>query len=267
MDRFTFRPFLGLVTLLAVVSPATGAPLPDPPFSGGGFIAPSSDVLRQEERVIKLLAQVMRKRATCDWTAVTQLQLAYTPTQQTKVDAAQAKWTACVQRIDEFYGTTRDRLLARGLPSCLDATAFDLVHAAQDAMLAALASTIYCDADGAAPDPVTGLDIPDKKQETIGETSVAKIVVKAWHITSKCYSKAAKLAFKRNEDGEGLSTRDLELIQRCFDRVVLQAQDKIADLDQKQKLPDCLDTAAAEGAVANAMAFVGATTGALYCAE
>jgi hypothetical protein len=267
MDRLSFGSFLGLVTLLAVAPPATATPLPDPPFSGGGFIAPSTDVLRQEEKVVKLLQTITRKRAICDWTAVVPLQLAYTPANPTKIEEVQAKWTECVQRSDQYYAASRDRLLAKGLPSCLDAAAIDSLRASGDAVLAALSSVIYCDDDGAAPDPVTGLNIPDKKQETIGETGTAKILVKAWHYTGKCYSYAAKLAFRRNEYGETLSTRDLEKIQGCFDKVTLYAQDKIADLEQQQKLPDCLTAAAAEGAVTNAMAYVGSTTAQLYCAE
>ncbi|MEW6271054.1 MAG: hypothetical protein AB1689_17365 [Thermodesulfobacteriota bacterium] len=264
MDRFPLRSYLAVVTLLALTSPAGATALPDPPFSGGGFVAPSSDVLRQEEKVVGLLARYVKNRATCDWIAVTELQLAYTPANPTKIDSSQAKWSTCVQKVDAYFDKGRDRLLERGLPACLDAAAIDALRTASTGLLASVSSAVYCDGDGAAPDPVVGLDIPDKKQETIGETSVAKILVKVWHNTGKCYSKAAKLALRT---GGVLSSRDLEKIQACFDRVTDYAQDKIADLEQQQKLPACLSTATAEAAAGAVASFAGSTTGDVYCQE
>ena len=57
MRRFN----VGLVTSisLSLVCAATsvGAPLPDPPFPGGGFIPPSREVLKPEDDVLKILAK------------------------------------------------------------------------------------------------------------------------------------------------------------------------------------------------------------------
>lgn len=269
MDRSVFRPFLVFAALLSIAAPAAATPLPAPPFGGGGFIAPSSEVLRLEENVIKLLLKITKADSVCDWNAVTGLQLAYTPANPTKIEDLQEKWTACVQKNDQRYATIRDKLqlVTNGPPPCLDAAAIDTVRAVWEAARATASSVIYCDGDGADPDPVTGLTIPDAKKETVGETAVAKLVVKAWHHTSKCYSKAAKLAFKRNEYGETLSDRDLESIQRCLDKVALTAQEDIAELEQRQKLPGCLSATAANGAVTDVMAAVGSSTGMLYCAE
>lgn len=264
MDRFTLRSYLVAVTLLVLTVPAGATTLPDPPFSGGGFIAPSSDVLRREEQVVKLLGRHVRNRAKCDWNAVTPLQLAYTPANPTKIESTQAKWIACVQRVDAYFDKARDKLVARGLPSCLDAAAIDALGAASTALLASVSSAVYCDGDGAAPDPVVGLNVPDKKKETIGETNVAKILVKVWHKTQKCYSSAAKIALKK--DGV-LETRDLDKIQACFDKVAAYAEDKIGDLEQQQKLPDCLSATAANDAAASVMEFVGLTTAGVYCQE
>jgi hypothetical protein len=253
-----------LALLLTATTAIAGTPLPDPPFSDGGFVAPSKDVLRQEEAVNKALSNYAKKRTVCDWIAVTGLQLAYTPVNAGKVAAIEAKWTACLEYADEYYVKHRDRVLAKGTPACLDQAGFDAQRAAVDDVIQAVASQVYCDDGGAAPDPVTGLNIPDKKQETIGETQLAKIALKAQQRASKCYSKGASLALKL---GGVFTQREVDRVQSCLDRVTSSAASTIDDLDQTQKLPACLSVGAAEAAVAEAVAFSGSSTSVLYCAE
>ena len=252
----------GLALMVAATAQAT--PLPNPPFSGGGFIAPTKDVLRQEEYVNKAILNYAKKRSTCDRYAVNSLQLAYTPVNGDKIAAVQAKWTACVAYADQYYTRFRDRALEKGTPTCLDQAGIDAQRAAQDASLASIASQVYCDGDGAAPDPVTGLNIPDKKQETIGEIDVAKIALLSQLHASKCYSKGASLAFRL---GVFFGQSDVDRIQACLDRIAASAAEKIDELDQTQKLPTCLSVAAANAAVAEAMGFASSSTAAIYCQE
>lgn len=243
---------------------ALATPLPNPPFTGGGFVAPSRDVLRQEEYVLKALNNYAKKRTTCDSIAVNSLQLAYTPVNGDKIAAVQAKWQACVQYANEYYAKFRDRALDKGTPACLDQAGIDAQQAAVTASVAAIASQVYCDGDGAAPDPVTGLNVPDKKQEAIGELELSKLALKSRLYASKCLSKGASLAQKL---GGVFSPTDVDKIQACIDRATAKAAEVIAELDQTQKLPSCLTPATAEAAVADAIAFAVSSTSAIYCAE
>jgi hypothetical protein len=167
-----------VVAMFMTAHSGQAAPLPDPLFTGGGFNAPSADVLKQEELANALLGAYLKARGSCDRIAVGQLQLAYQSSNLTKVPGIQAAWQACLVKTDAYYAGKRDRLLLKGMPACLDQAGIDAQRALVDQLIATLGAQIYCDGGGAAPDPVTGIDIPDKKQETIGETAVAQIVLR-----------------------------------------------------------------------------------------
>ncbi|HZR83498.1 MAG TPA: hypothetical protein VFD92_20560 [Candidatus Binatia bacterium] len=250
--------------LLLVPAAGFATTLPNPPFASGGFVAPDKYVLKQEEYVKKLLGDYLKKRVKCDAIALVNLQLAYTPQNQHKVPDIQASWQGCVQYANDWYAGHRDRLLLKGTPSCLDQTGIDAQKTAVDNQHASSVSAVYCDGDSAAPDPVTGFNIPDEKREVIGENEVAKIVLKAQLSADKCYSRAASYALR---NGGTLDQYTLDKIQRCFDKISDHAAAAIADLDQMQKLPACLPPANAQSAVDAATAFSGTSTPAIYCQE
>lgn len=249
--------FLGRIAL-------AGTPLPDPPFSSGGFVPPTKLALTQELNVAKLISKYAGLRARCDQNALLALQLAYEPANTGKVPSVQQKWTYCVQKADLAYLTLRDRLLLKGTPGCLDQTAIDAIRALVDAQLAILGPIVYCDADAAAPDPVTGLNIPDFKKEAEGEVSAAKAILKAGRYADRCYMKAVTLIFKRLGT---LLPADLITIDACLAKVSAVATDSLLKLDQTQKLPACLSLATAQSVADNVVAAAGLFTAINYCAS
>jgi hypothetical protein len=254
---------LGVIVLWAGIA-AAGTPLPDPPFSNGGFVPPDALAYKNEGYVAKLMSKYATTRAKCDYTAVLGLQLAYTPANPTKVSEVQAKWTACTQKIDAYYVKTRDKLVLKGTPSCLDQAGIDAIRAQLDLQLPALGSVVYCDGEGASPDPVTGIDIPDKKQEADGEVALAKVLIKVGAYAARCLDKAAGLAFKL---GGTIDAANLAKIQACIDKIHTYGMDSVAKLDQTQKLPDCLPLATAQGIVDITVSTAGQFTDDVYCAS
>src|SRR5262245_49112422 len=82
------------------VSVALAGPLPDPPFSGGGFTPADTTVLKQEQGVGKVISKYSASRTKCDQKAVSDLQKAYAAVDAAKVAAAHAKWSTCVTTAD-----------------------------------------------------------------------------------------------------------------------------------------------------------------------
>jgi hypothetical protein len=138
-----------------------GTPLPNPPFTNGGFVAPDSITLKQEVAVGKLLTKYAASLAKSDQSALLALQLAYQPTNQQKVPAVQAKWTVCRDNAVTKYGLGRDKLLLKGTPACLDQAGIDAIKAQIDDQFPLLGPIVYCDDGAASPDPMTLLNIPD----------------------------------------------------------------------------------------------------------
>src|SRR5262245_30019307 len=186
----------GIVLLASSI--AFGTPLPNPPFTSGGFVPPDSDVYKQESAVSKLLNKYAVSKTKCDQKAVLALQLAYEPPGAPKVPAVQAVWTACQAKVLLKYEATRDKLLLGGTPPCLNQAGIDAIRDQLDTQIGLLGPIVYCDDDGSgnAPDPVTGLNIPDFKNEAVGEVATAKVLTKAGRYAGKCYTLAAKYAFK-----------------------------------------------------------------------
>jgi hypothetical protein len=255
---------LGLSTVLSAGIAAAGTPLPDPPFANGGFLPPDSIALKTEGYIGRLLSKYAATRGKCDYGAVLGLQLAYTPANPTKVAEVQAKWSACIAKVDAYYVKTRDKLLLKGTPPCLDQAGIDAIRAQLDVLLPALSSLVFCDDDGAAPDPVTGLNIPDKKQEADGETTVSKVLIKVGSYAARCLDKAALLAFK---GGGWIDPVNLGKIQACIDKIHTYGMTAVAKLDQTQKLPECLPLAAAENLVDATVSLAGQFTDDVYCAS
>lgn len=254
---------LGGIILWTGIASA-GTPLPDPPFANGGFVPPDSLTLKSEAYVAKLFSKYSTTRAKCDYTAVLGLQLAYTPANPTKIAELQAKWTACNQKIADYYVKTRDKLLLKGTPSCLDQAGIDAIRAQLDAQLPLLSGLVYCDDDGASPDPVTGLDIPDKKQEADGEVALAKVLIKVGSYAARCLDKAVAIALKL---GGTIDPGSLAKIQACIEKGRTYGMDSVAKLDQTQKLPDCLPLASAQAVVDVTVDTAGQFTDDVYCAS
>jgi len=236
-----------------------GTPLPNPPFSNGGFVPPDSLTLKEEVSVGKLLTKYAASIAKCDQAAVIALQLAYEPANAQKVPAVQDKWNVCRANAGTKYGLGRDKLVLKGTPACLDAAGIDAIRAQIDLQFPLLGPIVYCDADAAAPDPVTGLNIPDKKQEAIGEVAAAKVVTKAGSVAGKCYTAAATAVFKLVDP--------LAKFNACIGKAQTASDAAMATLDQTQKLPSCLSLAMAQGLGHSAIALAGQFTDETYCAS
>jgi len=256
-----------LIPLAAVAltaSIASGTPLPDPPFSSGGFIPPDSTVYKQEVNVGKILSKYASSAAKCDIKAVKDLQLAYEPANQAKVPEVQDAWTACRAKADLRFTVGRDKLLLKGTPACLDQAGIDAIRAQIDAQFPLLASIVFCDADAANPDPVTNLNIPDFRNEALGEADAAKVILKVGTSAAKCLTKGVLYAMKF---GNPLPQEILDRIQLCLDKYETYGLEKMAKLDQTQALPACLPLSTAQGLVSATVDLAGQLTDENYCQE
>jgi hypothetical protein len=241
-----------------------GTPLPDPPFSSGGFVPPDSLTYREELNVGKVLTKYAATVAKCDMKAVIALQLAYEPENMGKVPDVQASWTSCRQKNADKYAALRDALVAKGTPACLDAAGIDAFRAAIDLAIPTFVAAIYCDDDAASPDPVTGINIPDFKIEASGEVSIAKVILKAGASAGKCYTKAAGYAFKF---GGTLPPEVLTKINDCLAKYQAGGIAAMDKLDQTQKIPACLTLEQAHNMVTAAVALAGQYSDDNYCAS
>jgi len=263
--RSLLRPLMSVAAVaLSAGVVLAGTPLPDPPFSSGGFVAPDSLVYKQELNVGKLLTKYSQGLAKCDQKAVLNLQLAYEPPGAQKVPEVQDAWTACRAKNDLKYTTTRDKLLLKGTPACLDQAGIDAFRAQIDAQFPLLGTVVFCDDDAASPDPVTNLNIPDFKNEASGEASAAKVLVKVGVSAAKCYTKAFGLAFKY---GGTIPSELLAKIDACIAKYETYGNEAMADLDQTQKLPDCLPLATAQALVGSTVDLAGQFSDENYCAS
>src|SRR5262245_59438565 len=208
-----------MLTVSAVLLTAgiavAGTPLPNPPFTTGGFVPPDSLVFKQETAVSKIISKYSVNRTKCDQKAVIALQLAYEPANMGKVPAVQDAWTACVAKVNAAYVKASNALVLKGTPPCLDQAGIDAIKAQIDALLPGLGGIVYCDGDAAAPDPVTMLNIPDFKIEASGEVSTAKVLTKAGTLAAKCYTLALKYAFA---GGGTIAPELLAKVDACFDK-------------------------------------------------
>ena len=241
-----------------------GTPLPNPPFTTGGFVPPDSLVFRQEVAVGKLLSKYAIGIAKCDWSALIALQLAYEPANMGKVPAVQQKWTDCQTNNLSKYIVGRNKLVLKGTPACLDQAGIDGIRAQIDAQFPVLRPTVYCDGDAAAPDLVTMLNIPDKKQEVEGEVAAAKLAAKAGLLAGKCYSAALKYAFKF---AGAIPPEFLTKIDGCFTKASASADTAMNKLDQTQKLPGCLPLDDAKNLAAMVIGVAGQFNDENYCAS
>ena len=261
--RSAFYRSISLAAVVLATGVAFATPLPDPPFSNGGVV-PSSITYKQEYNVSKVLTKYAVNTAKCDYKAVIGLQLAYEPNNATKIAELQALWTACRTKVADRYVVERDRLLLKGTPACLDQAGIDAVRAQIDAQFPLQRPTVFCDGDAAAPDPATGLNIPDFKNEAEGEGDVAKLLIKVGPKTWKCYLNAAKTALRF---GGTIPPLYMPKIEACFDKVAAYGAEKVATLDQTQKLPDCMPPATAQGLVDTAIDLAGEFTDEIFCAS
>jgi hypothetical protein len=263
--RSLLRPLTSVAAIaLSAGVVLAGTPLPDPPFSSGGFVAPDSLVYKQELSVGKVLTKYSVGLAKCDMKAVIALQLAYEPANLAKVPDVQQAWVDCRAKNDLKYTTGRDKLLLKGTPACLDQAGIDAFRAVIDAQFPLLAPFIYCDGDAAAPDPVTNINIPDFKIEASGEVSAAKVVLKVGTSAAKCLTKAFGIAFKL---GGTIPPEYLAKIDACLAKYETYGMDAMAKLDQTQKLPACLTLATAQTLVSSTVDLAGQFSDENYCAS
>ncbi len=263
---------LTLASALAVMTGgvAFATPLPNPPFTTGGFVPPDSAVLKQELAVGKLLTKYAVSRGKCDAKALLALQLAYEPVGMPKVPTVQAAWVDCQAGVLLKYEVRRDKLLLKGTPPCLDQAGIEAIRTQIDAQFPPIASVVYCDGGAIAPDPVTGLNIPDFRNEAKGEVAAAKVLTKGGIAAGKCYTLALKYAFKF---GGTLPSAILERVGECFSKALDAGNDAMDKLEQTQALPSCLSVATAQSLVSSivgtsiAAGTAGQFNDETYCAE
>jgi hypothetical protein len=254
-------------SLLAVAASAAitfAGPLPDPPFADGGFVPPDSIVYKQEYNVWKLIVKDGVYQVKCDIKALIDLQLAYEPNDAPKVQAVEEAWTACHAKIDFKYGYYRDKLLLKGTPACLDQAGIDAIRAQVSSQITSLEGTVFCDGDAASPDPVTGFDIPDFKNEANGESAAAKVLLKVGTSVGKCYAKGVVYAL---QFGGAIPPEVVAKIQACIAKYETYGNAKMSDLDQTQKLPTCLPLATAQATVSAVSDFASSLTDDHWCAS
>ena len=264
MQRSLREIVIGSAVLLTASIAVAGTPLPNPPFTTGGFVPPDSLVFKQEAAVAKILSKYAVNRTKCDQKALIALQLAYEPANMGKVPDVQAVWTACVTKVTQQYEVARDKLVLKGTPACLGQAGIDAIRAQIDGQLPVLGAIVYCDGDAAGPDPVTLLNIPDFKNEASGEVSAAKVLTKAGVLAGKCYSLAVKYAFKL---GGTLPAEILAKIDACFQKAADGGSAAIDKLDQTQKLPACLPLLTAQGLLTATINLAGQFNDENYCAS
>lgn len=253
-----------LVSAMLASAVAIAAPqLPDPPFTGGGFVPGTKDVLKQELTVLKVLAKYGVKRAGCDSALIDDLVLAYTSNAGSKIMAVQDKWVECVQKVEDRYAYERNKALLKGTPGCLDQTAIDALRSQLDAQLLAGTAIAYCDDDNAAPDPVTGLNVPDKVQEATGEAEAGKRIVKSYYEALKCLYAVVPRLFRE----QAVSQENADRMTYCLGKIATRIDDTVAKLDQTQKLPSCLPAANAVAAAIAARDLGTSSTGGIFCAS
>ena len=262
--RSVFHRSISLAAVALTAGIALATPLPDPPFSNGGFVPPDRLVYKQETSVSKVLTKYATKTAKCDYNAVLNLQLAYEPNNASKIPEMQQKWADCRALVAARYVLERDKILSRGTPACLDQAGIDAIRAQIDAEFPPLQAIVFCDGDAAAPDPVTFLNIPDFKNEANGEADVAKLVIRLGSLSWKCYLKAVTYAQKF---GGTIPPEIMTRVDRCFEKVDLKGMDKVSEFDQTQKLPDCLPLVDAQNLVTSTIALAGQFTDEIFCAS
>lgn len=263
MRQFRTRLALLVLSLLAGSPASAATPLPFPPFAGGGFVPTTKDVLKQEVTVLKVLAKYAYKRSSCDTGLLDDLTLAYTSANGTKIAAVQAKWVECVAKVDQRYAYDRDKALLKGTPACLGQAAIDALRAQIDVQLAMSGAVAYCDADDAAPDPVTMLNVPDKVKEADGESEAGKLITKSYYNTVKCLASVLPRLVRE----QAVSTDNADRFSICLDKIEGRATSTADDLEQTQQLPSCLSTSALVAAAVGARDFGSGTSGAIFCAS
>lgn len=144
---------------------STGAALP--PFTGGGFVPPTKDALKQEVSVLKVLAKYASRRSSCDSALLDDLTLAYTSASGTKITAVHvvpkmfreqavssdnvSRYSACLDRSAARTTSAADDLEQKQqLPACLPKAALVAAAIAARDFGAASSGAIFCASPGGA---------------------------------------------------------------------------------------------------------------------
>ena len=264
MNKKVFVTISSSLVTLAAGAALAGTPLPDPPFTAGGFNPPSKDVLKQEQAVGGIIGKYVDARSKCDQKAIGAQQKAYEAGDVAKQTENTGKWTACVQKSNDKYTAARDKQLGKGTPSCLNHAGIGALKGQIDAQLPLLGVLVYCDGGQANPDAGTGLKIPATKDQAKAEVAVAVTAGKAGNGAGKCYTKAATTTQK---NGGSLPAADLTKFTDCVNKSATKGADGITKIVAKGTLPGCLTAGTANSLVASAVALGGNFTDETYCAS
>ena len=262
MTSRSFKTVAGAATLL-VAGVALAGLLPDPPFTGGGFNAPTATVLKQEQAVGKVITKYVGARTKCDQKALASLQKSNAAVDLPGVAAAQVAWSACVATANTKYVAARDKLLLAGTPACLNQAGIDGIKNALDVQLPLLGGIVYCDAFYGV-DPVTLMNVPQTTVFVKSEIAVAKAATKAGIAAGKCYTKAASTVFKNLGV---LPAADLTKFNDCIAKASAGGAAAVAKLVAAATLPTCLPGATANAVMAAAVGLGGGFNDETYCAS
>ena len=265
MPATGIRAILASLSLAVALQPAfAGTPLPNPPFLAGGFAAPDRKVLRQEDSSRDLVEAYYRRRSNCRRQAIRRLQTAYRLGSATLIARGQSKWSACDAKAGQRYAEDVADRLVKGTPSCLGQPAFDAMRSLADAVIASEGPILACDGGGAAPDPVVGVNVPDKESEAKGESGAIDRVVRTALGTGRCTETAARAAVR---GGGTMKPSDFDELQTCLADRLVASDDHFQRLAATNKLPSCLPTTAAQNEALGSQLFSLVLSSIVYCAS
>ncbi len=239
-------------------------PLPNPPFTGGGFVPPDKDTGKAEDSIAAALSKFGPAYPACIAKVVSGLFAA--AGDAAKVAKANAGFTACVAKVNVTFDAARDKAVAKGtLPACLGATQIDALRTSLVTQIGLLTPIVNCEAGGGT-DPTSGFKIPGTKDILGAEAAVTKTAVKAGSAVGACFRKTVQGIFKAAGDGAKI-TAALTAHDACVAQASAKGTAGIQKVVGTGTLPSCLPGATAQTLVNAAVALGGAFTDEISCAQ
>src|SRR5262249_13242921 len=200
-----------------------GAPLPNPPFSDGGFVPNNAGILRAEQGASTALSTLIRSSAKCIEKAVG---ADFKADSDIALDESNCRSKALNQ-----YQRTLSRL---SLPACLTAPVLQSLATGSmpDGVVTHLdnvAAQVYCDGPSSAS---TGVNTPSSHDALLAEVGIWKAFGKAFAAARKCADRAVKDLFQ----GDPNAVNDH---QDCLMKVQSAYEGKAGRLVQQGTVPAC----------------------------
>lgn len=252
---------LGSMAVFAGTASA-GTPLPNPPFTNGGFVAPDKDNAKAEKLVAGNLNVYGGKSSLCTQILVNSSTKA--AGDATKLATAATKFGDCNTKNLDLYTKKATKIASKPHNSCLDVGPQQAFRASLDLQIGLLTPILFCDASGGVN---AGVNYPSTKDQAKAEISVAKIAVKGGQSVGKCFSNTADAVFKAAGDATKIATA-ISKHNTCVSKATTKANDAIAKLVSKNVLPaGCLTQVIATTVVTGALALGGDFSDDIACAS